>query len=249
MAREPMSEVSPPAMADLQDAEIARYRSVSAAAVASLIVGLLSPLAMLDPLFWILPPLGILLSALALWQVAQNAPAMLGRKAALAGLTLSLLFAAAAPTNWAVYRYLIRQEARQYAGYWFEFLAQDQPHKAYQLTVHPEYRKPLDDELWDVFRDDPQWRSKLEDYVSDSLVRTMLHLGTRAHVRYCDSMHHARNKKLDSLSQAYAVTYDDAGEKKTFFVGMKLERVQLPSGRAAWYLEATNDGFVPEILQ
>ncbi len=238
-----------PRLTDLQDAEIARYRAVSVPAVVGLILGLLAPLAMLDPLLWIEPPLGVLVGALALWQVSQHTPVLLGRKAAVVGLTLSLFFATAAPTNWMVFRYLVRREARQFAGYWFEYLAHDQPHKAYQLTVHPTYRRPLDEDPRELLSDDPRWQTNLEDYVSEPLVRALLALGEKAQVRYYDSKGQKHNSERDLLSQAFAVTYHEAGERKTFFVGVELERVKLPGGRACWYVSAANDGFVPDRLR
>ena len=57
---------------------------------------------------------------MALWQIAVQAPNLVGRKAALAGLLLGVTFAVAVPTDTGLYRYFIRREARQFAAQWIE---------------------------------------------------------------------------------------------------------------------------------
>ena len=76
------------------------------------------------------------------------------------------LFGTAAPTQWFGYRWLLRREARQFADAFFEFLRQGEPHKAYQLTLHPEYRQPLDEKLWRFYRESPHWRGELKNGVA-----------------------------------------------------------------------------------
>lgn len=219
----------------LQDAEIAQYRALSAPAVAGLILGLAAPLAMVVPMLWGVPLAGIACSTVALWRIARNAPALAGRKAALAGLTLSVLFAVAAPTHWSVYRGLVRREAQRFARCWFEFLADNQPHKAHQLTHSPEFRRPLDDKLLDHYAENSS-TEELDLYVARPPVRTLLELGRKARVRYCTTSYQAHEGRRDILYQVYAVTSGDGGRDETFFVGLELKREILDTGRANWYL-------------
>ena len=76
-----------------------RYRALSTAAVASLIVGLLSCLALLDWLLVALPVIGIPLAIYALAQVKRRSDELTGMGVARAGLTLSLLFAVLGPAR------------------------------------------------------------------------------------------------------------------------------------------------------
>jgi len=218
-------------------------------AVAGLIFGLLAPVAVIDPMLWLVPPVGIVLSGLALRQIARRAPETLGRKAALWGLTLSIFFGTAAPANWFGYRWMVRREARQFASAWFEFLIHDQPHKAYQLTRHPKYRQPLGDELWEFYRGDPRWEGQLIAYVDRPLVHTLLALGEKAQVRYYETAQEDYTGQNAEVFQVYAVTYDDGGEKKTFFVALKMERIKLESGGANWRLASTKHDLMPKGLR
>ena len=231
---------------DPQDAELAAYRALAGQAVLGLIFGLLAPLAMIDPMLWAAPVLGAMFSWWALRRIKKNAPALAGRKIAMAGLTLSLLFLAAAPTDWLVYRGMIRDEARQFSALWFKYLAQHQPHKAHQLTTTPQSRRPLDDNLWAFYRNGPRVREDMEGYVKSPLVRTLLALGPKAQVRFYQTTDQARDNGNDQVAQCYAVTYDEGGERKSFFVLVRMIRLKLKDGGAGWRITQAEGGVRPE---
>jgi hypothetical protein len=76
-----------------------RYRALSTSAVASLIVGLLSCLAILDWSLVAIPMIGIPLSAFSLMKIRRQRDELTGEKLARAGLVLSLLFAVLGPAR------------------------------------------------------------------------------------------------------------------------------------------------------
>ena len=230
---------------DPQDAELAEYRALAGQAVLGLIGGLLSPLALVDPMLWSIPMLGAIVSWWALQPHPRGAPAISGRKMALAGLMLSLLFLAAAPADWLIYRGMVRNEARQFSGEWFKYLAQDQPQTAHQMTVAPPSRQPLDDRLWAVYRNAPRLRQELENYVKSPLVRTLLALGPKAQVRFYETAAQARDNDNDQVDQVYAVTYEEGSERKSFFVLVRMTRLKLRGGGADWRIVQTEGGYRP----
>ena len=113
---------------------------------------------------------------------------------------------------------MVRNEARQFSGEWFEYLAQDQPQTAHQMTVAPQSRQPLDDRLWAVYRNAPRLRRSWKRYVKSPLVRTLLALGPKAQVRFYETAAQARDNDNDQVDQVYAVTYEEGSERKSFFV-------------------------------
>lgn len=246
-----------PLLSESGDAEIAQYHPLSKMAVAALALGLFSPLAVLEPVLFLIPLVGIVAGVAALMLIARNTPALLGRKVALAGLILSVGFGTAAPAHWLTYRELLRREARQFAMAWFDFLREDQPQKAFQLTRHPNYRQPLDDSLWDYYRSHEHVRRELEKYVAPKgrydtgprLVRTLLALGPKAQVRYFSTDGQMRLGGVDVVHQTYVVTYDDAGQRKTFFVGLELKRFLIqPDMHASWQLATAKGGVRPAVF-
>ena len=231
---------------DRHDTELAAYRALPGQAVLGLILGLLAPLAIVDPLLWTIPALGAVLSWWALRRIRNNAPAMAGRGMAWVGLTLSLLLLAAAPTDWLAYRQLLRHEAQQFSALWFRYLLHDEPQKAHQLTTLPQFRESLDAHLWAVYRNSPELRRDLEHYVEQPLVRTLLALGPRAQVRFYDTVDQMHDAGREFIDQAYAVTYEEDGQRKSFFVAVRMARMKFVSGGAGWRILQTEAGVRPE---
>lgn len=231
---------------DSQDAEMAEYRPLAAQAVLALIFGLLAPLAMIDVMLWGVPVLGVLFGWWALRRIRKNAPAMTGRKIALAGLALSLLFLVAAPSDWLAYRSIIRDEARQFSALWFKYLNQEEPQKAHQLTLIPQSRQTLDERLWAYYRNNPKARQDLETYVKSPLVRTLLALGPKAQVRFYQNAGQVHDNDNDQVEQLYAITYEEDNERKSFFVLVRMARRKLSNGNAGWRILQTEGGVKPE---
>jgi hypothetical protein len=224
---------------DSQDAEFAAYRALASQAVVGLVFALLGPLAVLDPALWAVPMLGTLFSFWALRRIKRDPQALVGRKLAWVGLTLSLLMTTAAPTDWLVCRYTIRNEARQFSSSWLQFLMHDEPHKAHQLTLTPQTRQPLTAGLWNFYRDSARSRRALETYVKTPLVHTLLLLGPRATVRFYETAGLTQEGDNDLVEQVYAVTFEDDGEKKSLLVLVQSLRTKLGDSQAGWQILTT----------
>lgn len=224
-----------PHLTDHDDGTVDEYRSLSGWAVAALILGLLAPLALANIWLSLIPLAGIVVAVIALVRMAVLAPALTGRKSALAGLFLSVLFASAAAADHLVYWQAMDREARRFASAWFAFLADDQPHKAHQLTLMPRYRQPLDNRLWEYYREGDPWREELEGYVEQPVVGKLLELGDRARTRYDTTEASGRDAHSIAVRQRFAVTYDDADQgRTTFFVRLGMQRLPLEHQQAAW---------------
>lgn len=236
-----MSSKVPPRFSEVQDADVVAYRGLCGAAAAGLILGVLSPAALVDSVLWFIPAAGILASAYALVKIRRNPAELTGRKAALWGLWLSLCFAAAAPADLFYYRYRICDEANRFAMLWFELLADGRPERAFQLNAVPKDRQPFDDRLWDYYNNNVMQRAALDAFVAPARednrptsVRTLLALGQSATVAYMGAVAIGSDQGADIVFLRYAVTFDDAGAKKTFFLNMQLMRLKTEDGRAFW---------------
>ncbi len=229
--------------------EVESYRPLSGLAVVAAVLGLVSPLALFAPFLWVLPFGGVLASVAALRAIGSVIPPMLGRKGAMAGLALSLVFGVAGPVDWACYRWQIRREATQFAMQWFDLLRNREPHKAFQLRLAAETRSPLDDSLWQVYYEGSDLRQMLEDFLNDKTVRTLMALGDKASIRYYDTEAQEGGRESDILDQSFAVTYASPDGPATFFVGVRLERSRpRDSDRAFWRVISHRGGIRPRAL-
>jgi hypothetical protein len=230
-----------------EETDAVAYRAVSSLALGGLLLGLLAALGLLLPALWIAAIAGVIVNAMALKRIAARWPALVGRKAALVGLTLSAIFFAAVPADWLVYRRLARDEARKCAAIWFDYLRTGQPHKAYEMTLSPTLRDRLDDSLWEFFREGTEERGMLETFVRRPAVCALVALKDKATVRYYDTESQWYERNQDHLYQTYAVTYPDSEGLTTFFVGLVLDRsTESRTGHAYWEITRIEGGVKPK---
>ncbi len=243
MADRPLSMTH---MTNPQDDPTVQYRALSGLAVGGLLLGLLSPLALLSAGWWLIPLAGVVLSLWALARINAEPSAFIGRKAALVGLAISLLMLVAAPADRLTHRWLLQREARQFAEIWFGLLRDNQPHKAHQLATAPVNRLPLDSNLWESYSEGSELRQELEAFVQQSDAHSLLALGPKAQVRLYQTGSVTRRSGTEDVELFYAVTYTDGGGKKSYFIRLVLERVPLSKpNRADWYVANSEAGVRP----
>ena len=92
-------------------------------------------------------------------------------------------------------------------------------------------------------------RQELLSYVRQPEVQSLLALGDQAHVRYYDTESRYRAQGDGVVEQVYAVTYQEAGQRKSFFVRLTLRRHHVAStGRAYWQVENHEVGIRPKAM-
>ncbi|HUY92592.1 MAG TPA: hypothetical protein VMV10_27885 [Pirellulales bacterium] len=218
--------------------DLLEYRPVNPLAVIGLIAGLASVLAFAHPLLWLLPVLGVVICLWALRSLATAATEQVGRKAALVGLTLSLLFGAAAVTRLTIFHWQMRVETRQLAKQWFEALRDGNPYLADQFTRSPSARVQPDDDLLARYAEREE-RHHLSEYLEEPAIRMLLSLGKYAQVRYF------ANDVTDALAaqpaviDIYAVSVRHEGQTTSCFVELLWTRnIEYGTNERYWMLKA-----------
>lgn len=234
----------PHPMFDAADEEVARYHALSSLAVAGLLAGLLSPLAMCASVLWLVPLAAVILSGFALWRIATRWPDLVGRPAALAGLMLGAIFLVAAPVDNLLYRYFLGQQAQQFAEIWFDAVRNGDVHEAHQLMIDPKHRPPRESNLPEFYRQNPNWQQKMKLFADEPTMRTLFALGPAAEIHFHETTTDSRQEVFNVVQQTYAVTYpDEQKQPKSFFITLLMQRtVDTTSGRANWTLIRVEDG-------
>jgi hypothetical protein len=234
-------------MKDPLDNELAEYRVLAGQAVAALLLGLLSPIAFVDPFLLVVPALGVFFGVWAVRRIRGNATAMAGRKRAIFGLVVSLMVVVAVPVHWFVAREMFCKEARQFADTWFKHVVEDRPEKAVSMTYIPEPKQPA---LGQEKPDKPE-KSPLELFVSNRVVKTLMTFGPRAQVRFYQRGEVGSERSSETVELWYAVTYDNTAagggspEKTSFFVVVTIQRQILMNGDISWKLLGLGAGNKP----
>ncbi|HEV7224242.1 MAG TPA: hypothetical protein VGN42_16155 [Pirellulales bacterium] len=200
------------------------YRPISTMAVVGLLAGLASVLAFTHPLFWAVPALGALLSGCALHQLAVAVPPRIGRRAALIGLTLSLLCGASAITRQVLFRWQLRAETMQAGKQWFEALREGDPYKAHQFTLGLGKRLEPGDDLV-VRYSEPHARKGIEEYVEKPAIRLLLSLGPYAQVRYYETTGLVAVPETAGATHRYAVSVSQDGKITSCFIELHWSRI------------------------
>jgi hypothetical protein len=232
---------------DIEATELPDYRPLCLSAAIGLVMGLFSFLALLHPVLWFWPLAGALVSGYALY-VLVHSERLVGRKAALVGLLLSLLFGAAAPARVGAYQWMGTKEARDFGRQWFEALLSGDVYTAHQMASMPGDRKPLDEQLPALYEHSADLRTQPDGYLKNPVISTLRALGPRAMVRHYATESSQTDGRNDLVEDVYAVTYEDRpGHKKSFFVKLNLWRnLQEEAGPRVWRVQSPEGGYKPK---
>jgi hypothetical protein len=163
------------------DPDLIDYRPVSGWAMAALLLGLTSILALVHPLLWCLPIAGAVVSLIALRRIERPGVKLLGRKAALVGLAFSVIYGIAAPVRLKTHEHWLAARAERLADEFLTDLRTQQLDRAFALMLRSVEKasshRPTAGEKTDS---EPQQDAR-QVFFSEQPVATLLTLGPQAH--------------------------------------------------------------------
>ena len=141
------------------------YQPLSRLSLASLLAALLSPIALVHPLLWIVPVIAALLAILALRTIKRFEGELRGSGLARTALVASLLFGSWAFVWNMSYQYLVGRQACHYSQAWLELIKNGRLYEAHQLSMSLTARVPPQDSLEETYKKAtaPAARSKAEN--------------------------------------------------------------------------------------
>jgi hypothetical protein len=231
---------------DIEATELPDYRPLCVAAPIGLVLGLLSFLAFLHPVLWFVPLLAAGVNIYALISLAQS-ERMVGRQAAVAGLMLALAFGTAAPLRIVTYHWLARRDAGRFGREWIQAVLEQDVHKAHQMAKMPGERQPIDGQLAAFYEQSSELRTELETYLKTPVVATLMALGPQATVRHYQTESSQTDGRSDLVEDVYAVTYEENGRQKSFFIKLNLWRnLKKEVGPRLWRVQSPEGGYKPK---
>jgi hypothetical protein len=109
--------------------------NISGLSVVSLLLGLAAPLSLSAPLLWAIPLFGAAIAIVTMRQVAASDGALIGRRAAVIGLALSVASLCAAASRSVVSAQMVSHQARSTALEWLQLIASGDVASAFQYTL------------------------------------------------------------------------------------------------------------------
>ena len=211
---------------------LAEYRAISPQTVVGMLLGLASAIALSTMAFWFLPPIALWINIKALREIARQSPALGGRKVALAGLALSLIFGISAPLHAALYYRHLRAGAIAISRDWFIALRESQPERARNLS-QPFFKRSNVPDLRSLYNSEAAVKL-LDQYCDQPAVRLLLKLGKRAHVRHYAHVSLSEEDEGDRVVDLYVVTVG-AEPGTSYFIQLKLvNRIDMITKNRGW---------------
>jgi hypothetical protein len=160
------------------------YRALSALAAISLLLGLLSFLALAHPAAWFIPSLAIGLGLVALRRIRRRPEALMGAGLAMVGVTLALFFLCWAPTSYFADRWLIQRQARQFCEQWLSAVLAGETGTAYQATLPVRTRQPVGTALDEYYELHELERVDRDAYFQEGVPRQLAELQGQARFEF-----------------------------------------------------------------
>ena len=229
-------------------------RRVNVWAIPAVVLGIASAAAMAGPAWWWVAGVGLAVSAAALWQlntqvVQEQSVKERGRPLALLGLSLSLAFAVGGPTHHIWRQVWISQQSRSVGMKWLNYIMVGEAYKALEMTRPAEQRRLNDARLKMLYSEDELRRRQYAAFLDRKLVRTLRALSHEARRRHYQTEQIERLLNRDRITDVYAVTFFEDGERKTFFVMLLLERREDPTTAAGvWRVVRFEGGYRPQSI-
>jgi hypothetical protein len=211
-----------------QEPHVENYHPLCGLAVASLVLGILSPLAVIN-LYWVAAPLlSVVLALAALRRIRSSGGELSGRRLAVAALAIACFFATWAMSRDVGRRWILARDAREFCDAWLRQMVEGNVLEAYQWALDPGDRVAADVPLEAYYQRNEEAANNLEVYYGvlpfkaddkTSALREFRYLGT-------ENVMTAETGE-DLIVLRYELIHDVDGEPKSDVVLITTRRLHL----------------------
>ncbi len=220
-----------PHVSSLDESQVAGYRRVSIAAIAALLLGMLSALALAQPLLLAVPVVAIVVALVSLRAINMPDSNLTGRAFALAGLALALVFAVWAPSRLITRQWHLYEQAREFGDQWLELVRAGKLHAAHQLTLHDVERQPPESSLTAFYEKSTEAQNMFERFRNEKPLKTLADLGDQVTYEFNGGAGLEKDVTGEGVLLAYIAKWDEDGKPRTLNLRLVLERQQVMSSK------------------
>ncbi|MFW6169322.1 MAG: hypothetical protein ACODAD_02450 [Planctomycetota bacterium] len=218
------------------DPDIEFHGQPQALALITLALGLLSFLACFNTMFWGLPILALVLGPISLFTLARS-PDKIGRKAALAGMLLAILFGSSTISRHVSRRLWVSEHARRYANLWLQRIQENKLKEAHQLHLPQAHRAATGGSLDKHYREQQPLQEELEGFYGSAPLKTFIEVAPRAKIEFVGQIGYQPAVSQDDVVLRYVARYQQNGESKELAMDLIMRRkAQFEQGISSWYL-------------
>lgn len=126
-----------PGLSESAESQYEGYRSVSRMAVFALVLGVLSPAALIHPVLFAIPWIGLIVSWRALHNVARPDSSATGYGLAMGGFILAAVFGSWGPAKTVMEHTILTRQAREFCEDWIELVRDGRLQDAHRWMLAP----------------------------------------------------------------------------------------------------------------
>lgn len=208
-----------------EETQLASYRTISVAAILSLVFGATSALALAHWLLWVLPLVAIVLALVALRQIQAEDSNLTGRNLAILGILLALVFGVWAPSRLISRQNHLYRTARQYSDEWLELIRIGKVQEAHQLTLHETQRQAPGGSLASYYEARQDDKDALKGFLDRKVTKKLIALGDKATYTYAGGGGvPAPQFSVQTVRVNYVARWNENGKEREMPITVVLQR-------------------------
>ena len=176
----------------------------------ALLLGMISAVAVIGPLLWILPATAAIFAIVALWRIRASGGRLLGRGMAVLGLVLAIFFGMAGPARTLSREYWLETRADRFAHGFIELLENGKKYEAHQLTKPAVGRKPIA-EGEEPYAKDADSKKAYDTFLKLNAVKALLEERSKANVELSPAKLVGSDDRQDVFAVSYKIPPPEAG--------------------------------------
>ena len=232
-----------PQVTGLDETQLATYRGVSVAAIAALLFGICSALALAHTLLWSVPLVTIVVALFSLRAINAEGSNLTGRGFALFGLALALVFGVWAPSRLVSRQWHLYQQARGFGDDWLALLRSGKLYEAHQLTMREIERQQAGTSLESYYEKSTEAQKMFDQFRGDKPLKKLADLGDKVTYQYVGG---AGIPPAEATGEAvvlgYVAHWEEQGTERSLPLRLALERQPvMNSTDYLWRIRALSD--------
>jgi len=193
--------------------EVGHYRNPSLLAALTVLMALLSLMALSGTTLWFVPWLTVLLGIVTLRSLAIH-PEKMGRRPVLAALALAIFLGTFGPARYYSRRVWLESKAKDYASQWLELVRKNQLDEAYQLHILRKNRIEKNLSFDEYYKETPGIKVDFNEFFDGDALRTLVMHRKTAKIRYDGVYDFFPKLDFDLVALRYVVDYEQDGETR-----------------------------------
>lgn len=231
-----------------ETSEIEDEKQTSRLAIAALVGGLASILALATPIFWVIPGLAALLAIVALRTIQANSDTMQGRGAAIVGLALACFLGTFGPVRHMTRQHRLYSQSRELATSWIDLVRDGKLREAEQLRHAFHERATADSDLAQHYEKE-QNKMMFEAFKMQSPVAELIRWGRDCDVRFVSNEYMQSTGLYDAVAQRFDIVKQHQGREVVVKIELAMRRQFFPAaGEARWQVDDVRAVSVPSNL-